>query len=73
MIPTIQLLPSGYYHVRWSREVWAQWPSAYWAPREVDFFGGTGTPERIREAVACVNSLLRAAGKDPIAVYEPQP
>lgn len=25
--PTIRLLPSGYWHVRWSRYQFAQWPN----------------------------------------------
>jgi len=24
--PSIKLLPSGYWHVRWHGEYWAQWP-----------------------------------------------
>ena len=69
MTPTIKRLSTGYYHVRWNDEIWAQWPVSFWAPREDEFFHNTGTAERIREATACVSSLLRAEGKDPVAVY----
>jgi hypothetical protein len=66
---TINRLSTGYYHARWNNEIWAQWPISFWAPRESDFFHDTGTPERIREAVAGVTGLLRSEGKDPVAVY----
>lgn len=35
--PTIQRLDSGYWLVRWAREVWAQWPMGR-AVRPEDFF-----------------------------------
>ena len=46
---TLQRLASGYWHARWSSEIWAQWPIDR-EPREEDFFHASSTPERIREA-----------------------
>ena len=46
--PRINKLPSGFWHARWSSEVWAQWPPE----REVtleDFFHHTGTEARIAQ------------------------
>ena len=68
-MPTIKRLDSGYFHVCWSAEIWAQWPTQYWAPRDVDFFHECGTRERICEAAMMVTSLLRAEGRDAVEVY----
>ena len=69
-MPTIRRLESGYWSVRWSEAIWAQWPTSFWAPRSEDFFvPGTGTAKRISEASACVGAFLRAEGRDPVEVY----
>lgn len=48
----LRLLESGYWHARWTSEIWAQWPSHRTLTAE-DFFhpAWTATPERIREAM----------------------
>jgi hypothetical protein len=48
---TVTRLDSGYVLVRWSAQVWAQWPEHRSATAE-DFFqpSWSATPERIREA-----------------------
>lgn len=47
--PIVKRLESGYWHVRWSAEIWAQWPCGR-LPTAADFFHDTGTPERLRIA-----------------------
>lgn len=46
--PTVKLLESGYWLVRWSQNLWLQWPKGRW-PRESDGFGWIGE-QRLREA-----------------------
>lgn len=47
--PIVTVLDSGYWHVRWSAEIWAQWPNTRPVQAE-DFFAPswTATPERVR-------------------------
>lgn len=51
--PTVQRLDSGYWYVRWSPEIWAQWPISR-EPQESDFFQSTATPERLRACRAAM-------------------
>ncbi len=68
--PIVERTSTGYWHVRWSEQVWAQWSVEFWAPRPLDFFvASTATPERISEAAAGVSAYLRAKGQDPLTVY----
>ena len=50
-LPKVVLLESGFWHVWWSAEIWAQWPAIRLATSE-DFFHPdfTATPARIRKA-----------------------
>lgn len=41
-------LESGYWHARWSSEIWAQWPTGRPVTLE-DFFHDSGTASRIAE------------------------
>ena len=68
MTPTVLRLESGYWHVRWTDEVWAQWP-CHRQPLPGDFFNATWTAsgERITEAVlrtAVVESAARELNWD---------
>lgn len=47
--PTVERLDSGYWHVRWCDEIWAQWPCGR-ACEPGDFFHDTSTVARIVEA-----------------------
>jgi hypothetical protein len=48
--PEVKRLSSGYWLVRWSGEIWAQWPCGR-EPVEADFFHAetTYTAERLRQ------------------------
>jgi hypothetical protein len=47
--PSVKRLDSGYWYVRWSAEIWAQWPVGRFVHRD-DFFHPdyAATPERLR-------------------------
>lgn len=49
-MPTIKLLESGYGHVRWSANLWFQWPK-WRLPMTVDGFGWV-TPRHLRDVLA---------------------
>jgi len=46
--PTLKRLSSGYWHARWSDEIWAQWPAGSVITEEA-FFHNTATPQRIAQ------------------------
>jgi hypothetical protein len=53
---TIKRLQSGYWHARWSTEVWAQWPVWESLNRSHFFHGAwTWTAERQRQAQAAAH------------------
>lgn len=54
-LPCVTRLDSGYWHARWSAEIWAQWPVHRTLCAE-DFFhpSYTATPARIAQAMQAV-------------------
>lgn len=62
MTPTIKRLESGYWHVRWNAEIWAQWPDGR-PLQDADFFHDTATPQRIHEADALATVARSARGR----------
>lgn len=50
--PTIKLLESGYWHVRWNSNLWFQWPKDR-SPEIADGFGWVTEADRMKaEALA---------------------
>ncbi len=48
LAPVITRLDSGYWHARWSSEIWAQWPCGRSVEAD-DFFHSSATPERLKQ------------------------
>ena len=47
--PTLKYLSTGYWHARWSSQVWAQWPVGSELTEGAFFIRSTATTERIEQ------------------------
>lgn len=56
--PQVKRLESGYWLVRWSHQIWAQWPVSR-PVRVEDFFepDWSATPERLKMALALTEGI----------------
>lgn len=63
--PVVKRLDSGYWHVRWSRQAWAQWPVGRSVTRE-DFFqpGWSYSEARAAEANRLTESITERSDGD---------